>query len=69
MITEVIETHDPRAWKFDKAKSKEIEGLIKRGTWKIVCREEVPEGATILSGQIILSIKDEGTKRDIWKAR
>jgi len=69
MITEVIEPHDPRVWKFDEAKKKEIEGLLKRKTWKIVCREEVPDNANILRGRFILAIKDEGTDREIWKAR
>ena len=68
-LTEVIEPQDPRAWKFDEAKKKEIEGLIKRGTWKIVCRSEVPDDANILNGRFVLAIKDEGTDREIWKAR
>ena len=68
-ITEVIEPNDPRAWKFDEPIKKEIEGLIKRKTWKIVCRSEVPDDANILGGRFVLAIKDEGTNREIWKAR
>ena len=47
----------------------EIEGLIKRGTWKVVCREEIPENANILGSRWVLTIKDEGTNRERWKAR
>ena len=67
-ITEVIEPNDSRAWKFDEPIKKEIEGLIKRKTWKIVCRSEVPDFANILGGIFVLEINDEGTNREIWKA-
>lgn len=67
-ITEVIETNDPRASKFDKAKQKEIEGLLKRKTWKIVCRGEVSDNANILIGRFVLAIKDVSTDKEIWKA-
>ena len=53
LITEVIEPNDPRAWKFDKPIQKEIEGLLKRKTWKIVVRSEVPEKANILNGRFV----------------
>jgi hypothetical protein len=42
-ITEIIKQGDPRAMKFEEAKRKEIQGLIDRGTWKLVLKEDVPD--------------------------
>lgn len=69
ILTKVIEPHDPRAWKFDGAKRREIKGLIRRGKWKVVCRDEVPYNDNILLGRFILAIKDEGSGRQVWRAR
>ena len=70
-ITEIIEAKDPRARdpRMQDAKLKEIQGLIQRGTFKVILRREIPNGANILRGRYILSIKDFGTDREIWKAR
>ena len=68
-ITEVIHSVDPRIGDFGPAKKKEIQSLIKRGTWKVVLKEEVPEGADILGSRFIITIKDAGTDREICKAR
>lgn len=68
-ITEVIQPHDPRAWKFSDAINKEIRGLIERGTWRVVLREEFPDNKNTLKGRFVLAIKDEGTGKEIWKAR
>ena len=68
-ITEEIKQRDPRARKFSAAKRKEIEGLIKRGTWKIVAKDEVPDNANVLGGRFVLTIKDSGTNKEVYKAR
>ena len=68
-ITEVIYPEDPRTDKFGPAKKKELEGLIKRGTWKVVLKEEVPDDANILGSRFVLTIKDTGNEIEIWKAR
>ena len=68
-LTEVIHPSDPRAAKFDSAKKKEIEGLIKRGTWKIVLRDEAPKNANILGGSFVLAIIDSYIEKEVWKAR
>ena len=43
-ITEILHPADPRSRspEFQAAKKKEIEGLVKRGTWKIVVEDDVP---------------------------
>lgn len=70
-ITEVIFPADPRHkdGRFDEAKKKELKGLWDRGTFKVVLKEDVPKDANVLGARFVLSIKDEGTKREVWKAR
>jgi hypothetical protein len=51
------------------AKNKEIRGLLERGTFKIALRNDIPKGANKLGGRCVLTIKDSGTDREIWKAR
>ena len=69
LLTEVIHPNDPRAQQFDKAKRREIEGLIERNTWKVVSRNEIPDISNVSNGRFVLAIKDSGTKRELWKAR
>ena len=47
LLTECIHPNDPRAKQFDKEKRKEMEGLIERGTWKVVLHDEVPDNVNI----------------------
>lgn len=68
-LAEIIHLSDPRAWKCNEAKIKELEGLVKSMSWKIVCREERPPAANILNSRCVLAIKDEAMKEKIWKAR
>ena len=68
-MTEVIQYSDPRAEKFAEAKKKEIQGLIDRNTWKVVLKRDVPVDANVLGGRLVLAIKDEGTRNEVWKAR
>jgi hypothetical protein len=70
-ITEVIQHDDVRANDpmMTDAKRKKIRGLLERGTFRIIMRSEIPAGANILGGIYVLSIKDSGTDREVWKAR
>ena len=68
-ITEIIKPGDPRESEFDDAKREEIQGLIERGTWEIVPKSSVQEGANILRGRFVLTIKDVGTDKQRRKAR
>lgn len=67
MLTETIQPNDPRAWKLDEEKQKEIAGLLERKTWKAVLRRKVSKVPNILKGRIVLAIKDNGTDNEIWK--
>ena len=62
-ITEEIKPNDPRARQFSKGKRKEIEGLIKRESWKIVTKDEVSRNANLMRGRFVLTIKDSGTNK------
>ena len=68
-FTEIICERDPRAKNFTEAKRKEIEGLIKRGTFKIVLREEIGEHPNIIPSRFVLAIKKDGSDEEILKAR
>jgi Reverse transcriptase (RNA-dependent DNA polymerase) len=68
-LFEVIRPSDPRASLFDAAKQKEIQGLIERGTWKEVLKDEMPENPNIMGGRFVLTIKDPCTSKEIYKAR
>ena len=71
LITEVLHPKDSRNLSEDalQAKRKEIESLIERGTWKVVLREEIPEGSNIINGRFVMSIKDVETNKPYFKAR
>jgi hypothetical protein len=68
-LTEIIRKGDVREKLFDDAKKKEIAGLIRRGTWKIVLREELEPGENIMTGRFVLSIKNANTQEEMLKAR
>lgn len=68
-LTEILSPDDPRTALFNDAKQKEIKGLIDRGTWKLICKDEVLDNANILGGRFVLAIKDAGADKEIWKAR
>jgi hypothetical protein len=70
-LTEVLTPMDPRRnhSDFRLAKEKEIEGLAKRGTFRVVCAEDLPDNANIMGGRFVLSIKNKDTDYEIFKAR
>jgi Reverse transcriptase (RNA-dependent DNA polymerase) len=44
-------------------------GLIERGTRKEVLKDEMPENPNIMGGRFVVTIKDSGTSKEIYKAR
>jgi len=71
MLTEVISGSDPRANspEMTAAKRKEIKGLLDRGTFKVVLREEIDPDANVLPGRFVMSIKSSEDGEVKWKAR
>ena len=70
-LSDNLHPSDPRCkWpEFAEASRKEIKGLVDRGTWKIVLKQDVPKGANILSGRYVLVIKNVVTDKPVFKAR
>ncbi len=63
-LTEVTMLGDPREDLFRRAKREEIECLIKRRTWKVILRSEMPDNANVFGGRFVLVIKDEGKNKE-----
>ena len=70
-LSENLTPKDPRrfALRFRAAKEKEIEGLARRGTWRVVCAEDLPEKANVMGGRFVLTIKNKDTQEKVLKAR
>jgi Reverse transcriptase (RNA-dependent DNA polymerase) len=71
--TQTLELDDPTAHSsiFDEAKQKEIEGLERRGTWKVVDQSSLSLHATILGGRFVCTSKEpsEACSKPVFKAR
>lgn len=69
-MTEFIYPAEPRYkyGKFDDEKQKELKVLWDRGKFKFVRKMEVTNNANVLGRIFVLSIKDEGTKREVFKS-
>lgn len=69
-LTEVPPINDPRSYspEFTAAEMREIEGLVEKGTWKFVLKEDIPPNANILNGRFVLAIKDKDSHKQLFKA-
>ena len=54
---EIIRPRDPRSGLFDVAKRCDIEGLMRRGTFKLFMREEPPSNPHIGPSRFVLNMK------------
>lgn len=70
-LTEIISIKDPRARsrEMTQAKKDEIRGLLDRGTFSVLLREEIPQDANVLPGRFILAIKSAEDGKIKFKAR
>ena len=70
-ITETLMPNDKRRNSeiFNEAKEKELKGLIARDTWEKVKLSQLPSDANVLNGRFVLSIKNVGSKDELYKAR
>ncbi len=66
-LTEVLHPLDPRCDSPEaiEAKRKEMQGLFDKGAYEIVIAEDVPDGANILGGRFVLTIKNKKYRRDV----
>jgi hypothetical protein len=62
-LTDVLTPKDPRRFdpRFRAAKEKGIEGLARRGIWRVVCAEDLPDNANVKGGRFVLTIKKKYT--------
>ena len=70
-MAEVINENDPRSSfpQMTEAKRQEIRGLLERGAFKVILREEIPPDANVLPGRFVLAIKSADNGQAKWKAR
>jgi hypothetical protein len=70
-VTDVLTLRDPRRHdiRFKDALRKEIDGLVKRGTWNVMCMRDVSPAVILLGGRFVLSIKSKDTSEKLLKAR
>eukprot|EP00171_Calliarthron_tuberculosum_P003375 IDg3375t1 len=67
--TEVLKQGDPRECSFDEAKREELLGLLKRGTFRIVLREEIESNPNVIPSRYVLAIKHKIDGSTRLKAR
>jgi len=62
-ITEVLEAGDSRiqSERFQLATQAEVDGLLSRGTMKVVKRQALPKGANLVGGRFVHTIKHVGS--------
>ena len=69
MHTEVLPIGDAREGLFDEAKRSELLDLIRRGTFKIVLRDECGKNPSVVPSRFVLAIKHTITGEQKLKAR
>ena len=70
-LTEVIPKDDPRANSEEmlKAKLDEVSDQLRRGTFKVILKSELPDGANALTARFVLAIKSSTDDKIKYKAR
>ena len=70
-LTEVLTPNDPRSSssRMTDAKRAEIKGLLERGTFKVILREEIPPNGNVLPGRFVLSLKSTEDGEERFMAR
>ena len=70
-ITEVLHPTDPRCHSVEMSAAKKIEikGLLDRGAFRIMLKEDLPKDANVLPGRFVLAIKSTDDGQVKFKAR
>lgn len=71
MLTEVLDPDDPRSrsMEMSKAIKKEVNGLMERGTFRILKRMNIPKDANVIPCKFVLAIKSDVDEKLTYKAR
>ena len=64
-MTEIIDSNDA----MKTAISREVQDLLRRGTFKFFLRTELPDGANALTARFVLPIKSNAEVKVKYKAR
>ena len=69
--TEIVSSDDPRAKspEMRRAVMNEVRDLLKQGTFKVMLKEELPDGANALTARFVLAIKSNADSAIKFKAR
>lgn len=69
-VVEIIKKRDPRAKssRMKEAIRKEIAGLLERGVFKVIMKEDIPKNANVMGGRSVICIKETGTQEERYKA-
>ena len=70
-MTEVVQKNDKRAysWEMKEAIKSEAQDLIRRGSFRVIPRKEIPDGANALTARFVLAIKSTADGDIKYKAR
>lgn len=70
-LTMIVPEGDPRIQtaRFQAAALKEANGLQDRGTFKRVKKKDLPEGANVIGGRFVYTLKNYSTPEEFTKAR
>ena len=70
-VTEIIDKDDPRASSIEmkNAIKEEVGDLLRRGTFKVILKEELPDGANALTARFVLAIKSNADRQVKYKDR
>ena len=70
-MTEVVDNDDPRANSNEirNAINDEVQDLLRRGTFNVILKEELPDGTNALSTVFVLDVKCKADGQLKYKAR
>ena len=70
-LTEIIPSDDPRAKdpRMAAAIKEEVRDLLRRGTFKVILSEEIPDVANVLTARYVLAIKSKADGSIKFKTR
>ena len=70
-VTEIIDKDDPRASSIEMKSviKEEVRDLLQRGTFKVMLKEELPDGANALTARFVSAIKSNADGQVKYKAR
>jgi hypothetical protein len=69
-VSEMITKSDPkyRSPEVQAATKREIEFIVEKATWAVTFRSEMLATANLLNSRFFITIKDIGTRREVYKA-